>query len=123
AVSGSPGRKLAASVAPINPAPVTVRISGAAHDPDGFVDAAAAPVGTSASIAAARKRRRPTEVSDRPELARALAFAPMILEISPQPSDQERAAHEAALAPEAQDEEASPWADELLPQREDGPEA
>jgi hypothetical protein len=46
----------------------------------------------------------------------------MILEIWPQPSDQERAAIEAALAQE-RDEEASPWADELLPQREDGLEA
>jgi hypothetical protein len=47
----------------------------------------------------------------------------MILEISPQPSDQERAAIEAALAQERREEEASPWADELLPQREDGLEA
>jgi hypothetical protein len=47
----------------------------------------------------------------------------MILEIWPQPSDQERAAIEAALAEASRDEEASPWADELLPQREDGLEA
>jgi hypothetical protein len=49
----------------------------------------------------------------------------MILEISPEPSEQERAAIEAALAQESRDEEASasPWADELLPQREDGLEA
>jgi hypothetical protein len=47
----------------------------------------------------------------------------MILEISPQPSDQERAAIEAALAQEGRDELASPWADELLPQREDDFEA
>jgi hypothetical protein len=47
----------------------------------------------------------------------------MILEISPEPSDQERAAIEAALAQESRDEETSPWADELLPQREDGLDA
>jgi hypothetical protein len=47
----------------------------------------------------------------------------MILEISPEPNEQERAAIEAALAQEGRDEEASPWADELLPQREDGCDA
>jgi hypothetical protein len=47
----------------------------------------------------------------------------MVLEISPQPSDQERAAIEAALAQEGRDDKASLWADELLPQREDGLEA
>jgi hypothetical protein len=47
----------------------------------------------------------------------------MILEISPPPSEQERAAIEAALAQESRVEVASPWADELLPQREDGFEA
>jgi hypothetical protein len=43
----------------------------------------------------------------------------MILEITPQPSDQERAAIEAALEEETRDGKASPWADELLPQRDD----
>jgi hypothetical protein len=47
----------------------------------------------------------------------------MILEITPQPSDQERAAIEAALAQETQDREPSPWADELLPQRDDSLDA
>jgi hypothetical protein len=43
----------------------------------------------------------------------------MNLEITPQPSDQERAAIEAALGQEALDERPSAWADLLLPQRED----
>jgi len=43
----------------------------------------------------------------------------MNLEITPQPSDQERAAIEAALGQEAHDERPSVWADLLLPQRED----
>jgi hypothetical protein len=48
----------------------------------------------------------------------------MVFEITPQPSDQERAAVEAALAQETPaEEEASPWADALLPRREDEPEA
>jgi hypothetical protein len=48
----------------------------------------------------------------------------MVFEITPQPSDQERAAIEAALAQETRaEEEASPWAGGLLPRREDEPEA
>jgi hypothetical protein len=48
----------------------------------------------------------------------------MVFEITPQPSDQERAAIEAALAQETRAEEgASPWADGLLPQRQDEAEA
>jgi len=42
----------------------------------------------------------------------------MNLEITPQPSDQERAAIEAALGQEAHEERPSAWADLLLPQRE-----
>jgi hypothetical protein len=46
----------------------------------------------------------------------------MVFEITPQPSDQERAAIEAALAQDTRaEEEASSWADGLLPQREDEP--
>jgi hypothetical protein len=46
----------------------------------------------------------------------------MVFEITPQPSDQERAAIEAALAQDIRaEEEASRWADGLLPQREDEP--
>jgi hypothetical protein len=46
----------------------------------------------------------------------------MKLEITPQPSDQERAAIEAALEQESRDERPSAWADVLFPQREDEPE-
>jgi hypothetical protein len=46
----------------------------------------------------------------------------MNLEITPRPSDQERAAIEAALAQDAQEERASAWADSLLPQREPEPD-
>jgi hypothetical protein len=46
----------------------------------------------------------------------------MNLEITPQPSDQERAAIEAALGQEPHEPRASVWADLLLPQREDDPE-
>jgi hypothetical protein len=45
----------------------------------------------------------------------------MDFEVTPQPSDQERAAIEAALGLEAQEERSSAWADALLPQREDDP--
>ena len=41
----------------------------------------------------------------------------MDIEITPRPSDQERAALEAALAQETREGQASPWADELLPRR------
>jgi hypothetical protein len=46
----------------------------------------------------------------------------MNLEITPQPSEQERAAIEAALEQEPHEQRASAWADLLLPQREDDPE-
>jgi hypothetical protein len=45
----------------------------------------------------------------------------MKLEITPQPSEEERAAIEAALAEDV-GERSSPWADALLPPREDAPE-
>ena len=41
----------------------------------------------------------------------------MNLEITPEPSDDERAAIEAALADEVREERASVWADLLLPER------
>lgn len=43
----------------------------------------------------------------------------MGLEITPQPSKQERAAIEAALVQEAQEAHTSAWADRLLPQSAD----
>ena len=46
----------------------------------------------------------------------------MHLEITPQPSDEEHAAIEAALGEEAQEERRSAWADSLLPQRDDDPD-
>jgi hypothetical protein len=46
----------------------------------------------------------------------------MDFEVTPQPSDQKRAAIEAALGREAQEERSSAWADALLPQREDEPD-
>jgi hypothetical protein len=46
----------------------------------------------------------------------------MDFEVTPQPSDQERAAIEAALGREAQEKWTSAWADALLPQREDEPD-
>jgi hypothetical protein len=44
----------------------------------------------------------------------------MDFEVTPQPSDQERAAIEAALGREAQEERSSAWADALLPTRGSG---
>ena len=44
------------------------------------------------------------------------------LEITPQPTKDERTAIEVALAADAQDERPSRWAQELLPRREDEPE-
>ena len=46
----------------------------------------------------------------------------MELQITPQPSEDERAAIEAALADDAQDGRASAWASLVLPQRDDQPE-
>jgi hypothetical protein len=46
----------------------------------------------------------------------------MDLEITPQPSDQERAAIEAALVQQAREEQTSAWAERLLPGRGDPPE-
>jgi hypothetical protein len=46
----------------------------------------------------------------------------MDLEITPEPSDQDRAAIEAALGQEGHEERSSAWADLLLPGREDDPE-
>ncbi|HVA31130.1 MAG TPA: hypothetical protein VMU58_07655 [Gaiellaceae bacterium] len=47
----------------------------------------------------------------------------MGFEITPPPSDQERAAIEAALVEEIREEQASPWADGVLPGRSDRDEA
>jgi hypothetical protein len=47
----------------------------------------------------------------------------MDLEITPEPSEAERAAIEAALAAEEAEESPSPWLQALLPQREEPPEA
>jgi len=44
-------------------------------------------------------------------------------ELTPQPDDQVRAAIVAALGEEARDQEASPWADRLLPGRPEAEEA
>jgi hypothetical protein len=46
----------------------------------------------------------------------------MNFEITPQPSDQERAAIEAALVQDVQEERTSAWADALLPGRDDQPD-
>jgi hypothetical protein len=46
----------------------------------------------------------------------------MDFEVTPQPSDQERAAIDAALVQEEQEERSSAWADALLPRRDDHPE-
>ena len=43
----------------------------------------------------------------------------MNLEITPEPSDRERAAIEAALVQEAEEDKVSAWAGGILPQRED----
>jgi hypothetical protein len=48
----------------------------------------------------------------------------MVFDLTPQPSEEERAAVEAALAQEeGEDDRASPWADRLLPQRDGEDEA
>jgi hypothetical protein len=44
------------------------------------------------------------------------------LEITPQPSEEERAAIEAALVEEAQEGRSSVWADSILPRRDDEPD-
>ena len=46
----------------------------------------------------------------------------MKLEITPQPSEEERAAIEAALGQDAREGRSSAWAERLLPRREDEPE-
>jgi len=46
----------------------------------------------------------------------------MALEITPRPTEEERAAIEAALEADAREERPSPWAQALLPSREDEPE-
>jgi hypothetical protein len=46
----------------------------------------------------------------------------MQLEITPQPSEEERAAIEAVLGQEAHGARSSAWADRVLPHREDDPE-
>jgi hypothetical protein len=46
----------------------------------------------------------------------------MDFEITPQPSDEERAAIEAALREDALSERSSAWPDRLLPSREDASE-
>ena len=46
----------------------------------------------------------------------------MNLEITPPPSEHERAAIEAAIAQEAEETASSAWADALLPQRQDEPD-
>jgi hypothetical protein len=46
----------------------------------------------------------------------------MHLEVTPQPSDEERAAIEAALGEDAQEERPSAWADNLLPKPGDDPD-
>jgi hypothetical protein len=47
----------------------------------------------------------------------------MPLEITPEPTDEERAAIEAALRDEPHDPRPSAWADARLPQRQDEPES
>jgi hypothetical protein len=46
----------------------------------------------------------------------------MYLDITPEPTEEERAAIEAALARESEAPRPSPWADALLPQRDGDPE-
>jgi hypothetical protein len=46
----------------------------------------------------------------------------MELQITPQPSEEERAAIEAALLEDVQEGRSSAWASLLLPQRDDQPE-
>jgi hypothetical protein len=116
------GRNAAGVFAPIRPAAVTVWIWGAAHERSGCPDAAAAPVWTSARTVTAAARLRLTDTSDRRQAAETLACTHVALEITPQPTEDERAAIEAALAADAQEERPSLWAQELLPRREDEPE-
>ena len=68
------------------------------------------------------ERRRPTRISDRPRSLGTLAWWGMNLEITPQPSEEERAAIEAALGQEAREGRPSAWAGLLLPQRGEDPE-
>ena len=57
--------------------------------------------------------------SDRRQPAETLACTDMALEIKPQPTEEERAAIEAALDADAEEERPSPWAQALLRRRED----
>lgn len=111
-VSFAPGRKVAGDFVPISPAPVTTRISGSAHELERCercVDANALPAGSSTSTTAVTPIRRPTYTPDRPDLAMTLLFTFMKIEISPEPSEEERAAILAALAEEAERRARAPW--------------
>jgi hypothetical protein len=110
AVSGSAGRKDARSL-PISPAAVTARICGAAHDDTGFaVEAAALDAKTSESRQTELTRRRVTASSHRPASLPALVSFLVELEITPEPSAEERAAIAAAL--EEAEETPLPWREE-----------
>ena len=67
------------------------------------------------TMASGMRRRRPTVSSNRPGVAPTLACAVVELEITPQPSEEERAAIAAALAEETE-VQPSPWPGGVLPE-------
>src|SRR4051794_41928116 len=91
----------------MRPAEVTVRISLFAQV-DGLEAEAAATAGTAAEHSSRVRRRRPTIASHRPGSRSTLISIPVDLEITPEPTPEERAAIEAALAEKPQDPP-NPW--------------
>src|SRR3954452_22515795 len=86
----------------MRPAEVTVRISLFAQV-DGLEAEAPATAGTAAKHSSRMRRRRPTSASHRPGSWSTLISIPVDLEITPEPTPEERAAIEAALAEKPQD--------------------
>jgi hypothetical protein len=95
----------------MSPAAVTAWISRFAQVVGFEADAAAAAVGTTARQSTQVRMRRPTLSSHRPGSPPPLGSPPMELEITPEPTAEERAAIEAALAETPQEPPLS-WREE-----------
>src|SRR5689334_22058715 len=98
----------------MSPAAVTTLICAAAQLA-GLAGAAAAVAANASARTTAKgmRRRRPTTGSHRPGLPPTLACGAVEFEITPEPTEEERAAIEAALA--EPEDEPSPWVPPLLP--------
>src|SRR5581483_9409532 len=116
AVRGSAPRNDATLLASIIPAATTVRIWAVSQvAAEGAAEAAPA---TRAAKRRLVRGRRPTGGSHRRGGRPTLACGGVEFEITPKPSEEERAALEAALAEEAE-ETPSPWLRRVLPGREE----